>query len=73
MIIQNYCQLTLKEWLASSFSSQYHSWINHEGHNKKRNDHQAKKLLNFKQILLISTQGMYREQYGEYSYWYFYV
>ena len=70
MIIQNYYNFDPKEWLASSFSLQYHSWINHEGYNKKRNDHQAKKLLNFKQILLVSALGMYREQYGEYSYWY---
>ena len=29
---------------------------------------QLKKLLTVKQILLVSTLGMYEEQYGEYSY-----
>ena len=30
---------------------------------------QLKKLLTVKQILLVSTLGMYEEQYGEYTYW----
>ena len=33
----------------------------------KGNDHQLEKLLIVKQILLVSTLGMYGEQYGEYA------
>ena len=40
----------------------------HQGHENKGNDHQLKKLLIFKQILLVSTLEIYREQCGEYAY-----
>ena len=42
------------EWLASNFSSQYHPWIKCRGHKNKGNDHQFKKFLIVKQILLVS-------------------
>ena len=47
----------LWEWLASNFSLKYHPWIKHYGHENKRNDLQLKKLVIFKQILLVSTFG----------------
>ena len=50
------------------FFLKYHPWITHEGHKDKGNDHKLKKLLIVKQILLVSTLEMYREQYGEYAY-----
>ena len=40
----------------------------HQDHENKGNDHQLKKLLIFKQILLVSTLEIYREQCGEYAY-----
>ena len=43
------------EWLASSFSLQKHHGIKHEGQEKTGNDHELKKLLILKQILLAST------------------
>ena len=42
-------------WLASEFSLQYHSWIKHLGHENRGDDHQLKKVLIVKQILLFST------------------
>ena len=42
-------------WLASEFSLQYHSWIKHLGHENRGDDHQLKKVLIMKQILLFST------------------
>ena len=46
-----------QEWLASNFSLPYHPWIKHEGHESKGSDHQLKKLLIVRQILLVSTLG----------------
>ena len=46
-----------QEWPASNFSLQYHLWIKYYGHWNNGNDHQLKKLLIVKQILLISTTG----------------
>ena len=43
------------EWLASYFSSQCLCWIRHYGHENKGNDHQLKRLLTVKQILLVNT------------------
>ena len=43
------------EWLASNFSLQDYPWITQPGHENKGNDHQLKKLLIVKQILLVST------------------
>ena len=43
------------EWLASNFSLQYQHWIAHQCHENKGNDHQIKKLLIVRQILLVST------------------
>ena len=40
--------------LTYSFSLQYHPWVTHKGHEKKGNDHQQKKLLIFKPILLVN-------------------
>ena len=40
------------EWLASNFSSRYHPCITHQGHENKGNNHQLKKLLIVKHILL---------------------
>ena len=51
-------QLTrLNLTLAYDFALQYHPWITwiNEGHTNKWNDHQPKKLLIVKQILLVST------------------
>ena len=45
------------EWLASNFSLQYHPWITRQCHENKGNDHQHKKLLIVKQILLVNTLG----------------
>ena len=42
---------------ASNFSFQFHSWIDHEGLKSKGNDHQLKKLLIVKEILLYSSSG----------------
>ena len=39
----------------ANFSLQHHPWIKHKGHENKVNDHQLKKLLIVKQILLVST------------------
>ena len=44
-------------WLASNFLLHYHPKITHGGHRNKRNDPQLKKLLIFKQILLVSNLG----------------
>ena len=47
----------IPEWLASNFSSQYHSWIKHYSHENKGNDNQLKNFLIVQQILLASTLG----------------
>ena len=47
----------LQEWLASKYSLQNHPWIKHEGHENKGIDHQPKKLLIVKQMLLVSSMG----------------
>ena len=44
--------------------------ISPPSHENKGNDHQLKKLLIVEQILLISIWETFREQYGEYAYWY---
>ena len=54
---------------ASNFSLQYLPWITQQGHKNKGNDQQLKMLLIVKQILLVSTLKMHREQYREYAYW----
>ena len=41
--------------LTSYSDQQCHPWIIHSGHKKKGNDHQLKKLLIVKQVLLAST------------------
>ena len=46
-----------QEWLAFNFSLQDHPWITLKSHENIRNDHQLKKLLIVKQILLVSTLG----------------
>ena len=43
--------------LASNFSLQYHSQIKYRGHKNNGNHHLFKKLLIFKQILLVITTG----------------
>ena len=48
-------QLLRMTSIYSNFSSQYHPWIKHEGHENKANDHQVKKLLIFEQTLLVNT------------------
>ena len=53
--------------LAFNFPSQDLPSIKPEGHENKGNDHQFKKLMIVKQILL-KYQEMYKEQYGEYRY-----
>ena len=45
---------------ASNFSSQYHHWITRSDHENKGNNHQLKKLLILKQILLTSILGNVR-------------
>ena len=40
-----------------------------EGHETKGTDHQLKKLLIVRQILLVRSLEMFREQYAEYAYW----
>ena len=44
------------EWPVSNFSQQYHSWINHKGHENQESDHQLEKLLIDKQILLLNSK-----------------
>ena len=39
------------------FSLQYFSWITHQDQENIRNDHQLKRLLIVKQILLVNTLG----------------
>ena len=46
-----------EEWLTSSFSLQYYGWIKHKAYESKGYDHQIKKALINKQIILISTLG----------------
>ena len=53
------------EWPTSNFSSQPHPWITYEGHKNKRNDHQLKKLLIVKQILLVDTLRKSKENSTE--------
>ena len=55
-----------QEWLATNFSLQYHLWIKCKVHENKRNDHQFKII---QKLLLVGTDGKYREQWGEYAYW----
>ena len=43
------------KWLESNFSLHHHSWINFKGHESNGSDHQFRKLLIVKQILLIFT------------------
>ena len=44
-------------WPTFTFSLYYHPWIKHEGQENKGRDHQLKKRLIIKQILLVSTLG----------------
>ena len=44
-----------QKWLLYNFFLQYYSWITHKGYENKRNDHQRRKLLIVKLILLVST------------------
>ena len=43
------------KWPALKFSSHYHTWIKHSGHENEGNDHQQEEVLIVKQILLVST------------------
>ena len=43
--------LNPEEWLTYNFSLHYYPRITHQGHEKKGNDHQAKKLTIVQQIL----------------------
>ena len=61
----------LYEWLASHSFLQYHPGITpHEIHENKWNDHQLKKLLIVKQILLLNTVEKHGELYSEYACWF---
>ena len=53
--VQHLSKNTTQEWLASSFSL-HHQWITYKCHEIKGNDHQLKKLLIVRRILLVSTQ-----------------
>ena len=59
------------KWPASSFSLQYHPWIKHQGHEYQVCDHQLKKFLIVKQILLVSTLGKFIENSVENMHTYF--
>ena len=48
--------LSLREWLASNFSLQYQSWNKHWGLENKENDHQLKKILLDRQVLLYHRE-----------------
>ena len=57
------------EWLVTNSSVSITPKQTHWGFRDKGNDHQLKKLLIVKQILLVSTIKMYREQCGGNAYW----
>ena len=62
-------QPQISEWLAANFSKQYHCWMKHKRHENQGNDHKLVKLVICNKFSLLISQVMYKERYGEYTFW----
>ena len=58
-IIFTWTLLLSQGWLSSNFSLEYYLQITHRGHENKGTDHQLKKLLIVKHVLLSTPQEIY--------------